>query len=83
MEQVDEALDAEDELALLAALQLPCMSLRGLRSDNGLWYLEQLAADRQQKALVTKETCLICPKIQLKCLHSDVNFMDFYCSFYF
>lgn len=58
MEQVDEALDSADELALLAALQLPCMSLRGLRNDNGFWYLEQLVADRQQKALVSTETCL-------------------------
>lgn len=62
MEQVDEALDAEDELSLLAALQLPCMSLRGIRSDNSLWYLEQLAADRQQKALVSPETCFYPPK---------------------
>lgn len=51
VEQVDEAVDAADELSLLAALQLPCLSLRGLRSEHGLWYLEQLAADRQQKAL--------------------------------
>lgn len=57
VEQVDEAVDAADELALLAALQLPCLSLRGLRSEHGLWYLEQLAADRQQKALVSMPTC--------------------------
>lgn len=54
LEQVDEALDSADELALLAALQLPCLALRGLRSDNGPWYLDQLAIDRQQKALVEK-----------------------------
>uniref|UniRef100_A0A667YS54 IQ motif containing GTPase activating protein 3 n=1 Tax=Myripristis murdjan TaxID=586833 RepID=A0A667YS54_9TELE len=51
VEQVDEALDGGDELALLSALQLPCLALRGLRTDNGPWYLDQLAADRQQKAL--------------------------------
>ncbi|XP_026172581.1 ras GTPase-activating-like protein IQGAP3 [Mastacembelus armatus] len=51
VEQVDEALDLADELALLSALQLPCLSLRGLRTDNGPWYLDQLIADRQQKAL--------------------------------
>ncbi|XP_041649512.1 ras GTPase-activating-like protein IQGAP3 [Cheilinus undulatus] len=51
VEQVDEALDSLDELALLAALQLPCLALRGLRTDNGPWYLGQLSADRQQKAL--------------------------------
>ncbi|XP_070691114.1 ras GTPase-activating-like protein IQGAP3 isoform X2 [Pempheris klunzingeri] len=49
VEQVDEALDSENELSLLAALQLPCLALRGLRTDNGPWYLDQLSADRQQK----------------------------------
>lgn len=52
VEQVDEALDVADELALLSALQLPCLALRGLRTDNGPWYLDQLTADRQQKAQV-------------------------------
>lgn len=51
VEQVDEALDAEDELSLLAALQLPCLALRGLRTDNGPWYLDRLLVERQQKAL--------------------------------
>ncbi|XP_076746531.1 ras GTPase-activating-like protein IQGAP3 isoform X1 [Maylandia zebra] len=50
VEQVDEALDVANELALLSALQLPCLALRGLRTDNGPWYLDQLTADRQQKA---------------------------------
>ncbi|CAN9514406.1 unnamed protein product [Ophioblennius macclurei] len=51
VEQVDEALEAADELALLSALQLPCLTLRGLRTCNGPWYLEQLTADRQRKAM--------------------------------
>uniref|UniRef100_A0A3B4UMR6 IQ motif containing GTPase activating protein 3 n=1 Tax=Seriola dumerili TaxID=41447 RepID=A0A3B4UMR6_SERDU len=51
VEQVDEALESADELSLLSALQLPCLALRGLRTDNGPWYLDQLSADRQQKAL--------------------------------
>uniref|UniRef100_A0A8C7G3B2 IQ motif containing GTPase activating protein 3 n=1 Tax=Oncorhynchus kisutch TaxID=8019 RepID=A0A8C7G3B2_ONCKI len=50
-EQVDEALDCGDSLALLAALQVPCLALRGLQRDHGPWYLEQLATDREQKAL--------------------------------
>jgi len=53
---VDEALDAADELSLLSALQLACLALRGLRTDNGPWYLDQLLVDRQQKALVRKCT---------------------------
>ncbi|XP_029282884.1 ras GTPase-activating-like protein IQGAP3 [Cottoperca gobio] len=51
VEQVDEALDSADELCLLSALQLPCLALRGLCTDNGPWYLEQLLTDRQEKAL--------------------------------
>ncbi|XP_040899613.1 ras GTPase-activating-like protein IQGAP3 [Toxotes jaculatrix] len=51
VEQVDEALDSAHELALLSALQLPCLALRGLCTDNGLWYLDQMSADRQQKAM--------------------------------
>ncbi|KAM8736062.1 ras GTPase-activating-like protein IQGAP3 [Acanthopagrus schlegelii] len=51
VEQVDEALDSADELSLLAALQRPCLALRGLRADHGPWYLEELLAERQQKAL--------------------------------
>ncbi|XP_037532593.1 LOW QUALITY PROTEIN: ras GTPase-activating-like protein IQGAP3 [Nematolebias whitei] len=51
VEQVDEALDAADELAILSALQLSCLALRGLHTENGPWYLDQLLLDRQQKAL--------------------------------
>ncbi|XP_062255782.1 ras GTPase-activating-like protein IQGAP3 [Platichthys flesus] len=51
VEQVDEALDSADELSLLSALQLPCLALRGLHTDNGPWYLDQLSVDRQQRAL--------------------------------
>ncbi|XP_043972598.1 ras GTPase-activating-like protein IQGAP3 isoform X1 [Gambusia affinis] len=51
VQQVDEALDAANELSLLAALQQPCLALRGLRGSNCTWYLDQLLEDRQQKAL--------------------------------
>ncbi|KAJ8005447.1 hypothetical protein DPEC_G00146740 [Dallia pectoralis] len=51
IEQVDEALESGDSVALLAALMAPCLSLRGLQKLNGLWYMEQLATDREQKAL--------------------------------
>uniref|UniRef100_A0A8C3ATS8 IQ motif containing GTPase activating protein 3 n=1 Tax=Cyclopterus lumpus TaxID=8103 RepID=A0A8C3ATS8_CYCLU len=56
VEQVDEALDSADELALLSALQLPCLALRGLRTDNGPWYQDRLWADRQQITL--EEGCV-------------------------
>uniref|UniRef100_A0A3Q4B9D8 Uncharacterized protein n=1 Tax=Mola mola TaxID=94237 RepID=A0A3Q4B9D8_MOLML len=58
VEQVDEALDSADELSVLAALQLPCLALRGLRMDYGPWYLDQLSADRQQKA---QDQCCVDP----------------------
>nr|XP_054596875.1 ras GTPase-activating-like protein IQGAP3 [Nothobranchius furzeri] len=51
VEMVDEALDAADELSLLSALRLPCLSLKGLHTENGFWYLDQLLVDRQHKAL--------------------------------
>ncbi|KAM3614911.1 uncharacterized protein V6R79_020748 [Siganus canaliculatus] len=51
LEQVDEALDSADPQGLLEALQWPCLALRGLCRTNGPWYLDQLSADRQQKAL--------------------------------
>ncbi|XP_060777825.1 ras GTPase-activating-like protein IQGAP3 [Neoarius graeffei] len=51
VECVDEAIDCGDALALLSALQNPSLSLKGLLRDNSDWYLEQLTADREQKAL--------------------------------
>uniref|UniRef100_A0AAV2MF34 Ras GTPase-activating-like protein IQGAP3 n=1 Tax=Knipowitschia caucasica TaxID=637954 RepID=A0AAV2MF34_KNICA len=51
VEQVDQAIDSCDELALLSALSVPCLSLRGLRPDMALCYMEQLGSDRQQKAM--------------------------------
>lgn len=59
IEQVDEALDCGDSLVLLAALQVPCLALRGLQRDHGPWYLEKLATDHEQKALV--RNCTLTP----------------------
>uniref|UniRef100_A0A8C3CHW0 IQ motif containing GTPase activating protein 3 n=1 Tax=Cairina moschata TaxID=8855 RepID=A0A8C3CHW0_CAIMO len=52
LEDVDDALERQDALALYRALQDPVLALRHLRRDNLDRYLEQLGADRQQKALV-------------------------------
>uniref|UniRef100_A0A8B9V7I7 IQ motif containing GTPase activating protein 3 n=1 Tax=Anas zonorhyncha TaxID=75864 RepID=A0A8B9V7I7_9AVES len=51
LEDVDDALESQDALALYRALQDPVLALRHLRRDNLDRYLEQLGADRQQKAL--------------------------------
>lgn len=52
VERVDEAVDSGDPLVLLSALQNSSLALRGLIRDHAGWYLEQLSADREQKALV-------------------------------
>uniref|UniRef100_A0A7N8X0J7 IQ motif containing GTPase activating protein 3 n=1 Tax=Mastacembelus armatus TaxID=205130 RepID=A0A7N8X0J7_9TELE len=76
VEQVDEALDLADELALLSALQLPCLSLRGLRTDNGPWYLDQLIADRQQKALVYKHAEKFMLDVAVKSVNASLRGND-------
>lgn len=53
VEHVDEALDSGDPLVLLSTLQNSSLALRGLIRDHAGWYLEQLSADREQKALVS------------------------------
>ncbi|XP_075580361.1 ras GTPase-activating-like protein IQGAP3 [Pelecanus crispus] len=51
LEEVDDALESQDALALYRALQDPVLALRCLRRDNLNRYLEQLSTDREQKAL--------------------------------
>ncbi|KAM6106627.1 ras GTPase-activating-like protein IQGAP3, partial [Pterocles gutturalis] len=51
LEDVDDALESQDAPALYRALQDPVLALRCLRRDNLQRYLEQLSADREQKAL--------------------------------
>uniref|UniRef100_A0A8C9WTN0 IQ motif containing GTPase activating protein 3 n=1 Tax=Scleropages formosus TaxID=113540 RepID=A0A8C9WTN0_SCLFO len=51
VENVDETLEFGDSLALFSALQAPCLALQELHREHGPWYLEQLVADREQKAL--------------------------------
>ncbi|XP_040854412.1 ras GTPase-activating-like protein IQGAP3 isoform X2 [Ochotona curzoniae] len=50
LEVIDDALERQNPEALLQALQDPALALRGLRRDFADWYLEQLSADREQKA---------------------------------
>ncbi|XP_065516178.1 ras GTPase-activating-like protein IQGAP3 [Lathamus discolor] len=51
LEEVDDALEQQDALALHRALQDPLLALRCLQRDNVQRYLEQLSMDREQKAL--------------------------------
>ncbi|NWV27049.1 IQGA3 protein, partial [Origma solitaria] len=52
LEEVDNALELQDVLALHRALQDPTLALRCLQRANVELYLEQLSMDREEKALV-------------------------------
>ncbi|KAL8184319.1 UNVERIFIED_CONTAM: Ras GTPase-activating-like protein iqgap3 [Gekko kuhli] len=51
LELVDDTLEGQDPQALYCALQDPTLALRSLQRENADWYLDQLSADREQKAL--------------------------------
>ncbi|XP_058016646.1 ras GTPase-activating-like protein IQGAP3 isoform X2 [Ahaetulla prasina] len=51
LEVVDDALEAQDPQILYHVLQDPILALKSLRRDNASWYLDQLSADREEKAL--------------------------------
>ncbi|XP_074079306.1 ras GTPase-activating-like protein IQGAP3 isoform X2 [Macrotis lagotis] len=51
LEVIDEALERQNSVTLLEALCDSALALRGVRTDFGDWYLEQLSLDREQKAL--------------------------------
>uniref|UniRef100_A0A8C9UGE9 IQ motif containing GTPase activating protein 3 n=1 Tax=Serinus canaria TaxID=9135 RepID=A0A8C9UGE9_SERCA len=51
LEEVDNALERQDVLALHCALQDPSLALRCIQRDNLELYLEQLSTDREEKAL--------------------------------
>ncbi|XP_070586362.1 ras GTPase-activating-like protein IQGAP3 isoform X2 [Erythrolamprus reginae] len=51
LEAVDDALEAQDPQILYHVLQDPLLALKSLRRDNASWYLDQLSADREEKAL--------------------------------
>ncbi|KAM5129461.1 ras GTPase-activating-like protein IQGAP3 [Mantella aurantiaca] len=51
LEYVDEALERKDSRGLHSALQDSALLLRRIQRENADWYLEQLANDREQKAL--------------------------------
>lgn len=53
LELVDDTLEGQDPQALYCALQDPALLLRNLQRENADWYLDQLSADREQKALVS------------------------------
>ncbi|NXQ27320.1 IQGA3 protein, partial [Alaudala cheleensis] len=60
LEEVDNALERQDVLALHRALQDPTLALRCLQRDNLKLYLEQLSTDREEKALVGAGRSLWC-----------------------
>lgn len=60
LEEVDNALERQDVLALHSALQDPSLALRCVQRDNLELYLEQLSTDREEKALVGAGRSLGC-----------------------
>ncbi|NXL75614.1 IQGA3 protein, partial [Leptocoma aspasia] len=60
LEEVDNALERQDVLALYCALQDPTLALHCLQHDNLELYLEQLSTDREEKALVGAGRSLQC-----------------------
>ncbi|NXE14713.1 IQGA2 protein, partial [Lophotis ruficrista] len=64
LEELDDALEMQDAPALYRALQDPVLALRCLRRDDLHRYLEQLSADREQKALLPAVFPLAAPLYQ-------------------
>uniref|UniRef100_A0A673NRJ4 Ras GTPase-activating-like protein IQGAP1 n=1 Tax=Sinocyclocheilus rhinocerous TaxID=307959 RepID=A0A673NRJ4_9TELE len=52
-DQLNQALDAEDQKALLASLRLPALGLVGVLDDNSSFYLEHFTSYREHKQLIT------------------------------
>ncbi|NXD44907.1 IQGA3 protein, partial [Copsychus sechellarum] len=70
LEEVDNALERQDVLALHRALQDPALALRCLQRHNLELYLEQLSTDREEKALVGAGRSLWCRVLVLGAAHS-------------
>uniref|UniRef100_A0A8C3F2U4 IQ motif containing GTPase activating protein 2 n=1 Tax=Chrysemys picta bellii TaxID=8478 RepID=A0A8C3F2U4_CHRPI len=47
--QVNEAIDRQDEVALMAGLNRPALSLSGVLQQNSSWYLAQLCDCKEQR----------------------------------
>ncbi|NXK69641.1 IQGA3 protein, partial [Sylvietta virens] len=60
LEEVDNALERQDVLALHRALEDPTLALRCLQRHNLELYLQQLSTDREEKALVGAGRSLWC-----------------------
>uniref|UniRef100_A0A9J8DAY0 IQ motif containing GTPase activating protein 2 n=1 Tax=Cyprinus carpio carpio TaxID=630221 RepID=A0A9J8DAY0_CYPCA len=54
--RLNQALDAEDQKALLASLRLPALGLVGVLDDNSSFYLEHFTTYREHKVKVLKQT---------------------------
>jgi len=52
--EVNEAIDRQDEVALIAGLNRPALSLLEVLPQNSSWYLLQLCDSKEQKMQVIK-----------------------------
>uniref|UniRef100_A0A672QEQ3 Ras GTPase-activating-like protein IQGAP1 n=1 Tax=Sinocyclocheilus grahami TaxID=75366 RepID=A0A672QEQ3_SINGR len=64
IQQLNQALDAEDQKAVLASLRLPALGLVGVLDDNSSFYLEHFTSYREHKVKVLKQTFRIREEIQ-------------------
>lgn len=49
MRQVNQAIDAGDEAALLSALKLPALGVVGVSEANARWYLEHFTSHKEHR----------------------------------
>lgn len=56
--QVNQAVSAQDQAALLAALRLEALALLGVHESNAHWYLEHFTTYCQHKSKVQPTLCL-------------------------
>lgn len=54
LDQVNKAIDRQDEMALMAGLNHPTLSLLEVLPQNSSWYLAQLYDSKDQRMQVTQ-----------------------------
>lgn len=56
IQQLNQAIDAEDQKALLASLRLPALGLVGVLDGNASFYLDHFTSYREHTVKVLKQT---------------------------
>ncbi len=56
IQQLNQAIDADDQKALLASLRLPVLGLVGVLDGNACFYLDHFTSYREHEVKVLKQT---------------------------